>query len=188
MVLFAGIESDVYYALLRERLNSAKSDQQLFEVIVNAPFSDRRRSTLLGLGIIVLFMVDKKTKTITQVAISDTDFAKGAARMSVKPFKDIEIPYTYKGNFIAEAVRSERYQQTSDWGHLFAPSFTSEESRLNQAGAGIACSFVYPLIYARAGGALVFNYYSPIDKIEREHHDFMRTYSRLATASLKSVK
>jgi hypothetical protein len=184
MVLFAGTENDVYYALLRELLNGAKDDNALFETIVNAPFSDRRHSALLGLGIIALLMVDKKTKTITRSAISDTDFARGAARMATQPFKRVGIPLNYKGNLIAEAVRSERYQQTSDWYYLFAPTTGAEEARLNQAGAGIACSFVYPLNYARSGGALVFSYYLPVDKIEREHREFMRTYSKMVTNSL----
>jgi hypothetical protein len=184
MVLFAGTESDVYYALLRELLNSASGDKELFETIVNGPFSDRRRSALLGLGIIVLLMVDKNTRTIKRAAVSDTDLAKGAARMSVTPFAEINIPITYHGNFIAEAIRSERDQQPSDWQYLFAPELAPEEARLNQAGAGIACSFVYPMSYARAGGALVFSYYLPIDKIDREHREFMRTYSKLVANSL----
>jgi hypothetical protein len=185
MVLFAGTENDVYYAHLREFLNSAKGDKELFETIVNAPFSDRRRSALLGLGIIAFLLVDKNTKVIKRVSISDTDLARGAARMAIKPFKEIDIPLSYKGNFIAEAIRSERYQQTSDWQHLFAPELSGDEARLNQAAAGISCSFVYPLVYARAGGALVFSYYLPIEKIETEHRDFMRTYSKMVTNSLK---
>jgi hypothetical protein len=184
MVLFAGTESDVYYALLRELLNNAKDDKELFETIVNAPFSDRRRSALLGLGILSLLLVDKKTKMIFRAAVSDTDFARGAARTATRPFKDMQIPLGYKGNFIAEAIRSERYQQTSDWQYLFSPELSAEDARLNQAAAGIACSFIYPLGYARSGGALVFSYYLPVDKIEREHSEFMRTYSKLATNSL----
>lgn len=185
MVLFSGIDNDVYFALLRERLNkAAKSDQQLFETVVNAPFADRRRAALLGLGLITFLLVNRKTKTIERVAVSDTELARGAARMAVVPFKDIKIPLNFRGNFIAEAIRSERYQQTSDWQHLFAPELTPEEARLNQAGAGIACSFIYPLVYARSGGALVFSYYLPIDKIVSEHRDFMRTYTKLVTNSL----
>jgi hypothetical protein len=184
MVLFAGTENDVYFALLRELLSSARNDKELFETIVDAPFSDRRRSALLGLGIIAFLLVDKSTRTIKRVAISDTDLAKGAARMAIRPFKEIDIPINYKGNFIAEAIRSERYQQTSDWQYLFAPELSPEEARLNQAAAGISCSFVYPLVYARSGGALVFSYYLPVDKIETEHRDFMRTYSKMVTNSL----
>jgi hypothetical protein len=186
MVLFAAAENDVYFARLRELLNKSKSDQKLFNEIVNAPFHDRRRSTLLGLGIITLLMVDKKTKTIHLVAVSDTDFARGAAKMATKTFADFYLPLSYKGNFIAEAIRSERYQQTSDWQYLFAPHLTAEEARLNQAAAGIGCSFIYPLVYARDGGALIFSYYLPVDKILQEHRDFMRTYSKLATNSLLS--
>jgi hypothetical protein len=184
MVLFAGTENDVFFAHLRETLNTAKNDKDLFEAIVNSPFYDRRRMALLGLGIIAFMLVDKKTKMIQRVAISDTDFARGAARMASKPFKDIHIPLGYKGNFVAEAIRSERYQQTSDWQFLFSPELSPEESRLNQAAAGIGCSFIYPLVYARSGGALVFSYYLPVDQIQQEHRDFMRTYSKMATNSL----
>jgi hypothetical protein len=185
MVMFSHTESDVYYSLLGRMLNSAKTDKDLFETIVNAPFSDRRRSALMGLGIVVLLLVNKTTRTIDRVALSDTDLAKGAVRMSVKPFHDIRIPLNYKGNFIAEAIRSERYQQTSDWQYLFAPELTAEEARLNQAGAGISCSFVYPLIDARSGGALIFSYYLPLDKFEPEHHEFMRSYAKLAARVLR---
>jgi hypothetical protein len=186
MVLFSRTESDVYYSLLSEILNSAKGDRDLFETIVNAPFADRRRSALLGLGIVVLLLVDKTSRTIDRVALSDTDLAKGAVRMSVKPFHDIKIPLNYKGNFIAEAIRSERYQQTSDWQYLFAPELSPEEARLNQAGAGIACSYVYPLIDARVGGALIFSYYLPLEKIEKEHHDFMFKYAQIASKALQN--
>jgi hypothetical protein len=188
MVMFSHTESDVYYSLLREILDSAKGDKDLFETIVNAPFSDRRRSALMGLGIVVLLLVNKATRTIDRVALSDTDLAKGAVRMSVKPFRDIKIPINYKGNFIAEAIRSERYQQTSDWQYLFAPELTPEEARLNQAGAGISCSFVYPLIDARAGGALIYSYYLPLDKFNSEHHEFMRSYAKLVSRILRERK
>lgn len=186
MVLFSAAENDSYFTHLKEMLSSAKGDDELFDLIVNAPFSDRRISTLLGLGIMVLLLVNKKTRTIDRIALSDTSLAKGAVRMSVKPFHDIKIPLNYRGNFIAEAIRSERYQQTSDWQYLFAPDLAPEEARLNQAGAGIACSYVYPLVDARAGGALIFSYYLPLDKIEREHHEFMRRYSRIAAKALQN--
>jgi hypothetical protein len=184
MVLFAGTENDVFFAQLREKLNHVKTEKELFDVIVNAPFSDRRRTALLGLGMIIFLLVDKRTKMVQRMAVSDTDFARGAARMASKPFKDIQIPLRYKGNFVAEAIRSERYQQTSDWQYLFAPELSPEESRLNQAAAGIGCSYIYPLVYVRSGGALVFSYYLPVDKIQQEHRDFMRTYSKMVTNSL----
>lgn len=185
MVLFARSENEIYYQKLQDLLGRAKNDQQLFNTVVNAPFSDKKRTTLLGLGIVVLLLVNKKERTIERIALSDTDLAKGTVMMSVKPFHEIKIPLGYRGNFIAEAIRSGRYQQTSDWQYLFAPALTPEEARLNQAGGGIGCSFVFPLIDARDGAALIFSYYITLDKITREHHDFMNTYSKLAANSLK---
>jgi hypothetical protein len=184
MVLFAAAENDIYFAKLKDILSAPKNDQQLFKAIVNAPFDDKRRAALLGLGIVVLLLVDKQKRTIERVALSDTELAHGTVRMSVKPFKEITIPLGYHGNFIAEAIRSNRYQQTSDWQYLFAPALTAEEARLNQAGGGIGCSFVYPFPEARHGGALIFSYYITLDKIGREHHEFMRGYSRLTSKSL----
>jgi hypothetical protein len=185
MVLFAAAENDVYFSKLKEMLKVSKNDHELFETIVNAPFSDKRRMALLGLGIIVLLLVDKKTRMIERIALSDTELAKGTVRMSIKPFREITIPLDYRGNFIAEAIRSERYQQTSDWQYLFSPALSPEEARLNQAGGAIGCSFVYPLIDARNGGALIYSYYAPLDKIGREHHDFMHSYARLAANALR---
>jgi hypothetical protein len=108
--------------------------------------------------------------------------------MSVTPFKDTKIPYNYRGNFIAEAIRSERYQQTSDWQYLFAPTLTPQEARLNQAESGIACSYIYPLIGTRSGGTLVFNYYPALEQLEAQHKSFMRSYSRLVAWALSSLK
>jgi hypothetical protein len=186
MVLFARSEEDAYLTKLKELLSSARSDEKLFRTIVDGPFSDRQRSTLLGLGIVVLLMVNKQTKTIERVALSDTDLAKGTVRMSVVPFKEIKIPYNYRGNFIAEAIRSERYQQTSDWQYLFAPALTPEEARLNQAGGGIGCSYIYPLVNARHGGAIIFSYYLPLDKVENEHRQFMQKYANIVASILRT--
>jgi hypothetical protein len=107
MVLFAAAENDIYFAKLKDILSAPKNDQQLFKAIVNAPFDDKRRAALLGLGIVVLLL-----------------------------------------------------------------------------GGGIGCSFVYPFPEARHGGALIFSYYITLDKIGREHHEFMRGYSRLTSKSL----
>lgn len=188
MVLASALEIDIYLKQLEDFLSTAKNDRDLFEAIVNAPFSDRRRVTLLGLGIVVFLLVNKKTKHIDRVALADTELAKGTVDMSVKPFEEIKIPLNYHGNFIAEAIRSGRYQCTSDWRYLFAPALTPEEARLNQAGGGISCSFIYPLVGARDGGAMIFSYFVPMDKIDNEHKDFMFRYAKLVANALNKKR
>lgn len=188
MVLSSVPDIDSYLANLKNILDGAKNRDDLYKKTVNAPFSDKRRSALLGLGISVLLLSDKKTKTIDRIALADTEMAQGTLNMSVRSFGDIKIPLGYHGNFIAEAIRSGRYQCTSDWQYLFAPVLTPEEARLNQAGGSISCSFVYPLVGLPGGGAMIFSYFISIDRISEEHKDFMFHYAKLVTAALTKLK
>lgn len=187
MVLTSAADHDDYYKKLSASLGKHRSDEALFKAIVNEPFADRAHAALLGLGIMVLLLVDKPSGLIKRIALSDTEPAKGALDYSVKKFEEIVIPVKYKGNFIAEAIRSGRYQETSDWQYLFAPDLEPEEARLNQAGAGIGCSFVYPL-KARDGGALIFSYFISLDKIQSEHRDFMFHYSKIVSRQLAQIR
>lgn len=179
---------DDYFSDLTSMLAAANSRAELYEIIVNAPFHDPRKTTLLGLGITVLLLVDKKDKMIDRVALADTDMAAGTLRMSSKPFNEIRIPLGYKQNFIARSIIDKHYMITSDWQYIFNPVLTPEEARFNQAGGGIACSVIYPLIGAGDGGAMIFSYYEGIDRITKEHHRFMSRYSILAEKAIKDFK
>lgn len=173
-----------YYTNYRVLLAGAKSDKQLFSKIVNLPFADKKTSAILGLGVVVLLLVNKKTGTIDRIALSDTEPAFGAVTYSVKPFKDIKIPLTNRENYLGVAIRTRRPMMTSDWKDMFVPTLTAQEARFNQAGAGIACSVIYPLNNARGGGALIFSFYEPLNRIGQDHHTFMKNYSLLAAKAL----
>lgn len=186
MVLSSNADIDAYLAKLDAILATAKNDSSLFRKIVDAPFTDKRRAALFGLGITAFLLVDKKTKTIDRIALSNTDMAEGAVDMSVKPFHDIKIPLNYHGNFIAEAIRSGRYQCTSDWAYILSPDLSPEEARLNQAGGSISCTYVYPL-NARDGGAMIFSHYISLDRISPEQRDFMFRYCKLVSKHLNRL-
>jgi|SRR5665213_2165066 len=176
--------NSTYYSEAERILDAAKNDTDLFQAIVEAPFHDKSVTTMLSLGIIVLLLVNKKSKTIDRIAISKNELTQGTFAMTSKPFHEIRIPVDNKENYIAIAIRSRHYMITGDWQYLFAPELSAEESRFNQAGGGIACSAVYPLNDARDGGALIFSYFEGVDKIGAEHHDFMKKYSELAAKTL----
>lgn len=163
---------------LAEKLQSA-SQPQLHQAIVNAPFQDKLFSTHLGLGIVVLLLVNPETKTIDRIALSDTYPAQGAVRMSAKPFKEITIPLDHAHNLIAKAIQQGARQLTADWKYLFIPDLTPREARFNQAGAGIECSYVYPLIGPKGKGAIIFSYFEPPDKVGPEQQYFMESYNAL---------
>jgi len=162
-----------------------KSDARLFEAIVNAPFHDKIRATEMDLGIVVLLLVNRAAGTIDRIALSDTEQAAGAVKMSEKPFKEIRIPVGYKDNLIAEAIETGRPQYVSDWKFLFAPALGSHAARFNQAGGGIEFSAVYPL-KARGGGALIFSFYQIHANIGAEQYSLMEQYAALVDKYLSA--
>jgi hypothetical protein len=172
-----------YFKQIKKLLEAAKSDNALFEVIVNAPFTDRVKVTNIDLGIIVLLLVNTKSQTINRIALSNTELAKGAVKMSAKPFKAIKIPVGYRDNIVAEAIRTNKPRTTGDWQYLFVPALTASQARLNQSGAGIECSLVYPLA-ARDGGALIFSFFQPPHNISEKHRTFADMYTELVDTAL----
>ncbi len=175
---------DFYLQHIRELLDAAVSDEELFDAIANAPFHDRVRTIRLDLGIIVLLLVNKKAGTIDRIALSDTEQAAGAVKMSELPFRDIKIPLGHEKNLIAKAIDSGEAQHVSDWKYLFAPALSPRAARFNQAGAGIEYSCVYPL-KARDGGALIFSFFQENKSINHQHNKFMAAYSRVADEYLQ---
>lgn len=168
---------------LSDILSVAKNDAQLFKLIVNAPFHDMVKATELDLGILVLLQVNKKTGTIDRIALSDTEAAAGAVRMSEKPFHEIKIPIGHPENAIARAITTGAPQFVSDWKYLFVPALDAHAARFNQAGAGIEFSAVFP-IKARDGGALIFSYFQVCHNIRHEHHEFMQSYIDIVAKQL----
>jgi hypothetical protein len=172
-------------------LRSAKTTKELYSAIVNAPFTDKASTTSLGLGIVVLLLVNKKTKTLDRIALSDTDLAAGAVRMSAKPFHEIKIPLSVKENILIQAIETGEPQQTDDWQYLFVPVLTPQEAKFNQFGAGIERSVVYPIITNRtkkARGAMIFSYFQLNNEITDEHTAFMQAVAGIAEQYLAKLK
>lgn len=172
-----------YYEQLQTLLAVSATSSEQFETIVNAPFHDPVQATHLDLGIVVLLLVNPETRTIDRIALSDTDQAKGAVKMSEKPFESIKIPLDDTRNLIAKAIAQQEPQRTTDWKDLFIPALAPQAARFNQAGAGIECSFVYPLPIPQ-GGALIFSYYQPPANIGAGHAAFMKHYCSLVAQCL----
>lgn len=177
-----------YFSKIKTVLAEAQSEEILFNSVVNAPFHNKLHTTSMDLGIVVLLAADNKSKSIHRIALSDTEPARWAVKMTPVPFRDIKIPIDDKDNIIAKAVRTGKPQNTADWKYLFVPALSAEASRFNQAGAGIACSFVYPLKDKNGRGAMIFSFYQPISNITSKHLDFMDRYSTIASEALSSRK
>jgi hypothetical protein len=180
------LATDPYYRKL-EKLLIQTAEEGLFAAIVNAPFHNPVRATDIDLGIVVFLLVNLATGTIDRIALSDTEQARGAVNMSEKPFHHIKIPVGYHGNIIANTIDTGRPHHTADWQYLFAPDLSPQAARFNQAGAGIECSYVYPL-KARDGGALIFSFFQPLHHIGEPHKAFMKAYCALVTDRLRRLQ
>lgn len=155
-------------------------NMQFYQEIVDAPFQDKLHSTSIALGVVVLLLADYENNALRRIALSNTEMADGAVNFSVKPFHEIVIPLNFESNVLIESLKSKIPQQTEDWAVMFSPELTPEEARFNQAGAGIACSVIYPLLTEASEtplGALIFSYFEPLDHIDEAHHEFMKEYS-----------
>jgi hypothetical protein len=181
------VDAGIYLEELEKLLKTAKSRKQLYQTIVDAPFHNRVMTGRLGLGITVLLLVNEKESCIDRIALARTELARGTVDMSAKPFREIRIPLKDRDNFISIAIRRKHYMITSDWQFLFVPALTPQQARFNQAGGGIACSVVYPLDI-KPGGAMIFSYYEPVERIGSSHHGFMRDYCRLVAKCLNSLR
>jgi len=172
-----GIDIESYITQLEAELTeSARSKNKLYQSIVDNPFKDRLTAITLDLGIVVFLLVNKETKTINRIALSDTEQAILALKMSPVPFHEIKIPVGHPDNAIAKAISKHAPQHTEDWLDLFTPALTSQQARFNQLGAGIECSWVFPLNIP-SGGALIYSYFQPFKNISEDHKKFMTAYT-----------
>lgn len=175
------------FLLITHSLDKPRTRDTLFKAIVNTPFNDRLQATELGLGIVVLLLTNEDNGTLDRIALSDTERAHEAQKISTKPFHEIRIPLDYKDNLLINVVDSRAPVFTDDWAGMFVPELTAEEARFNQAGASIACSALYPLIpfgTNKACGALIFSYFEPLKSLTEKHRAFMKAYADTVTAKL----
>lgn len=157
---------------------------KLFQSIVDLPFGNKMLTISIDLGIIVLLIENEDSNTLDRVALSNTELAKGAVKVSAKPFHEIKIPLSSKDNALVLAIKSGQHKLVSDWQFLFTPILKPEEARLNQLGASIECSLVVPLNSTRIRGAMIFSFYQPENFINEEHISFAKTYVDIVSKKL----
>lgn len=169
--------------VLRYELEKSIMAAEDAQSVVNAPFSTLGPA-MIELGAIVLLIVNDKDKTVDRIALSNTEPAAGAVRMSSKPFHEIKIPLSTSQNEIASAILTDSKKLVTDWKYLFTPELTAKEARDNQNGAGIMCSVVAPLRHSDRRGALIFSFLCPASEISDAHHEFIDVCTELISTKL----
>lgn len=175
---------DIYKREVQEVLFTCKTEKTLYQCLVDAPFVNKLETTKLDLGIVVLLLVNKRTRNIDRVALSNTEMAKLTLQITEIPFHEIKIPINDKNNAIARAIREQQPQAIVDWKYLFTPALSDEAARQNQANAGIECSLVVPF-ESRDGGAMIFSFYQPLKTLSQAQKDFTSWYANQVATLLK---
>jgi hypothetical protein len=179
-------DPQIDYVQIKQTLSEASHKQELYQLIVNSPFDYRVASAHLFLGIVVLLFANRETGNIDRIALSETELAKNTTDVSYVPFNQIKIPLDHPENIIAQAIKTGKHQDTTDWKFLFEPALTAEQARINQASGGIAYSAVYPLLGVKGGGAMIFSYFQYVNNIGPAQHEFMQQYSGLVSSVLEN--
>lgn len=174
-----------YFKQLGELLSGAPTLKNLYEIISNAPFYDKFHTTNFDLGMIVFVLANQKSQTIDRISYSHTSPAHDAIRVSPKTFQEIKLPLHHKANLTSQAISTGVPQKTSDWKYLFTPTISDEAARFNQAEAGMACSFIYPVKKGNVSGALIFSFYQQLEVIKEQHCKFMEQYQKLVSDNLR---
>lgn len=171
---------EIDYRLLKTLLDAA-TPQNIYQVVVGAPFKNGIDMAYLFLGFMCLYVVDEKANVIRLVAASGTEeYRLSVEHMDFK-LEDYVLDFEKnKKNTIVQAIVSGKPQHTSDWATLNSGKTPVESVRINQANSGIACTVVHPLTEP-AKGALMYNYYQYADGIGDKQKSFMKQYTKLAS-------
>lgn len=171
------------YKLLSTMLASASEDNK-YQIIVEAPFANKINMVFLFLGFICLYIVNEKKDEIQLVAASGTEeYRLAVEQYNFKPSSfhlrfDID-----KDNTIVQAIANNKPQDTADWWTLSRKHKSAKAVRLNQANSGIAYTVVYPFS-SSVRGALMYNFYQYPDKIDGEQRAFMKRYTELVSTHI----
>lgn len=175
------------YESLTKLLSSAPKDD-IYKVIVNAPFTNKSDMALLFMGFICLYVVDEGKSQIQLMAASGTDeYRLAVERYNFKP-SQFHLRFDEdKNNTIVQAIVRGRLQDTTDWVTVSRKNKSPEIVRINQANSGIAYTAIYPFS-SSVRGALMYNFYQYHDKIDEKQRTFMKKYTHLVSSYLASQK
>lgn len=104
----------------------------------------------LGYRIVVLTLVDKKSKLLKRYSVTQTVEAKRALKVMGKDFgvsfRSINIPFSAKDNASIQAINTKKPVEVHEFSKILVPGVTKEQALLAQKKSGIKSSFVFPII------------------------------------------
>ncbi len=93
-----------------------------------------------------IFMIDKNSNSILQVAMSQTEDVKQAEHDINRTLQEIKISLDSDNNIVANSIRQRKNLTTHELSDIFTPILTKSESDRFQEIIQNGLSYIYPLI------------------------------------------
>lgn len=143
----------------------------------------------LGYRIIVLALVNKSSGYLERIAISETEEAKKALKLSPVPFKEIRIPLDETDNLSIRSLNDKSSYKTRNMFDILKPIYTSEQAAVIQKGIGIKASLVFPLIFRNESiGILIFSMNKDYEEVTEEENDLIKGFVDLVGLTVQNSK
>lgn len=132
----------------------------------------------LGYRVIVLALVDKKTKKLKRISYSRTKEGIEAIGSLSVPFLEIEIPLSEENNLCVKAMKNKQPYVTHSVADVFYPTLKKEEIFPIQNSLGIKTTMVYP-VFSRGEsiGVLIFSLIKEENEISQEEKDLIAGFT-----------
>lgn len=172
-------------AILLRPLNFEKVVQEVVDEVIR-DLEGRK----LGYRIVVLTLVDKKSKLLKRYSVTQTAEAKKALNVMGKnfgvSFRSIDIPLSFRENASIQAINTKAPIETHDFRQILVPGVTPSQALAAQEESGIKSSFVFPLIVRNSViGTIIFST-SKERKLSKKESNLLSYYTGIVGLAVQN--
>lgn len=142
-----------------------------------------------GYRIVVLALVDEKSKKLKRISVSQTDEARRAVEELPIPFKSLDIPLRATDNLCIRVLREKKPMVTHRWPEILTPPLTPKEATVLQRSIGIETSMVYPVIaHDKAIGIMIFSMVKDVEDVSDEERVVLTNFTDVVGLAVQNAR
>lgn len=142
----------------------------------------------LGYQIIVLTLIDKKSRDVKRISISKTKPAAKALEETPIPFKEIIIPLSATENLLVKAIKNKKIYFTHDLSDVLYPEANRKIWRQIQKVCEIKTSMIYPIVArGKTLGAMIFSLSKGADEISIYEKEILAGFTNAVGIAVEHV-
>src|SRR3989344_1850582 len=152
VIIILVIQLLIKRAQLKERTKFLTTFERLYTLMASTMTLNETAQELtnaiafeLGFQAGVLSVIDKSTKSLKRIAVSQTEAGIIGTKLLPVPYKSIGISLNDPNNLLIKSIREGTPQVTNSMYDLFTPALSKETVDKLQNIMGIRTSLVYPI-------------------------------------------